>query len=292
MARTVRYSEADGDYIKIGGRIYPASDMTSDDVSDVLSRAQRDYDDEQEKIELAKLRRRGIEILSELPENPTIEDIHRAFVPSEGPAESQAGELVRAMMYLLYRCYNDGDVFYDGYGREIASSSAKFIYENVEPSQSLFKEIVIEELTGQEYCNALEELSGIVLDYIFANEETFAVPRIEDSRIKSKEAEEFFDEFLDDTYEFELDISGDIEDVFIASDLISMEDVYDNLFVPAVEKAGISEGNILKKASDYYVLTDLRSSQYNKIESIWWDEVDNYIEYLEDTFEDELDSEY
>lgn len=40
------------------------------------------------------------------------------LVPAEGPAETVAGEIVRAANRLLYRCYNDGDVFWEDYGIE------------------------------------------------------------------------------------------------------------------------------------------------------------------------------
>lgn len=38
-----------------------------------------------------------------------------ALVPRSGKAKTVAGELVRAMMRILYRDFNDGDVWYSGF---------------------------------------------------------------------------------------------------------------------------------------------------------------------------------
>lgn len=40
------------------------------------------------------------------------------LVPAQGPAETVAGEIVRAANRLVYRALNDGDVFWEDYGIE------------------------------------------------------------------------------------------------------------------------------------------------------------------------------
>lgn len=40
------------------------------------------------------------------------------LVPAEGPAETVAGEIIRAANRLVYHALNDGDVFWDDYGIE------------------------------------------------------------------------------------------------------------------------------------------------------------------------------
>lgn len=50
------------------------------------------------------------------------------LVPDNGQADTLAGELVRAFMRLEYRWYNDGDVYFEGYGyTDTCSAPATFI---------------------------------------------------------------------------------------------------------------------------------------------------------------------
>lgn len=49
------------------------------------------------------------------------------LVPSEGPAETVEGELVRSINKILYRFYNDGDFWYTGYGCETAGPAAAYL---------------------------------------------------------------------------------------------------------------------------------------------------------------------
>ena len=49
------------------------------------------------------------------------------LVPAQGKADTVAGELVRAMMRILYRDYNDGDLFYEGYGKETCGGSVVYL---------------------------------------------------------------------------------------------------------------------------------------------------------------------
>ena len=63
-------------------------------------------------------------------ENIWIEKLNELFeelVPSAGPAETKAGELVRAVSRIGYRFYNDGDKIGVGYGNETCNSAARFI---------------------------------------------------------------------------------------------------------------------------------------------------------------------
>ena len=60
--------------------------------------------------------------------------INKAFqllVPSSGKATTVAGELVRAMMKIMYRDYNDGDVFYEGSGIETCAACVAYICETM-----------------------------------------------------------------------------------------------------------------------------------------------------------------
>lgn len=55
------------------------------------------------------------------------------LVPREGPAETVAGELTRAMNRIIYRWRNDGDRVGVGYGMETCNAAARYIIQKAEP---------------------------------------------------------------------------------------------------------------------------------------------------------------
>lgn len=59
----------------------------------------------------------------------TIDELFELLVPSSGAAETVAGELVRAIMRMLYRDSNDGDKFFMGYGIETCGGSAQYLLD-------------------------------------------------------------------------------------------------------------------------------------------------------------------
>ena len=68
-------------------------------------------------------------------EGPAFDELSVLFkklVPSNGPAETVEGEMVRAMNRIIYRCYNDGDVIGKGYGKETVDPSAKWLVSRKE----------------------------------------------------------------------------------------------------------------------------------------------------------------
>ena len=69
--------------------------------------------------------------LSEMTGNidDILDAVYDFLVPQSGKCDSVAGELVRAIMRVMYRDWNDGDVFYDGYGRETCLPSVAYIIE-------------------------------------------------------------------------------------------------------------------------------------------------------------------
>jgi ATP-dependent protease HslVU (ClpYQ) peptidase subunit len=49
-----------------------------------------------------------------------------------GPAETEGGELCRAMMRVMYRWENDGDQIMEGYGKETCNAAARSILDKLE----------------------------------------------------------------------------------------------------------------------------------------------------------------
>jgi len=51
------------------------------------------------------------------------------LVPSSGKCETLEGETLRAINRIIYRYYNDGDYWFDGYGIETAGPAESFLRE-------------------------------------------------------------------------------------------------------------------------------------------------------------------
>ena len=94
------------------------------------------------------------------------------LVPSSGPSKSVEGEMLRAMNRLVYRWYNDGDRFWEGYGTETAGPAHSFLVnssqinrEEQRKLEALFDAVV--GVYGDEvYEKMLDEVAELVLSYI------------------------------------------------------------------------------------------------------------------------------
>lgn len=62
-------------------------------------------------------------------EGGDIDAFFKNLVPASGKADTKAGELIRATMRLLYRDYNDGDVYFSGYGIETCGAAASYLVD-------------------------------------------------------------------------------------------------------------------------------------------------------------------
>lgn len=61
-----------------------------------------------------------------------LEKLHKKYVPSYGKAKSVYGEILRAYARLVYRFYNDGDMFFKGYGVDTCGSSLLYLSDTID----------------------------------------------------------------------------------------------------------------------------------------------------------------
>ena len=97
-----------------------------------------------------------------------IEALFKLAVPPSGQCDSVAGEIIRAMMKILYRDYNDGDVFYEGYGRETCLPAVAYLIE-MEPYEGIledFEHIAEDRLHDDEYTSSLNNIADTICDFI------------------------------------------------------------------------------------------------------------------------------
>lgn len=193
------------------------------------------------------------------------------LVPPSGKADTEAGEIVRAMMRLLYRDYNDGDLFYSGYGYETCAPAASYVADRVNLYDD-FEEIAEKGLTGDKYTEALEDITAKVIIYLREHEELLAVTNTSD----------MFDsptEWLEDHaygYEYDLDVPEgcDYRDfVYFVQDIASNFD-----------KAYVDD-----RFRDYIVIRDLSAEEYDELDHHFYSWVEEWMEENapEEEYEDE-----
>lgn len=131
--------------------------------------------EEDEKLAaLEKAKEEGKKVLAEIEKTEGEDFVEKAFdilVPSSGSADTLGGELIRAINKIMYRDFNDGDVFYEGYGIETCGAPATFIAETIPECDEKLIEIATDALEDDDYTDALKEIADIIENYIRLNPE-------------------------------------------------------------------------------------------------------------------------
>ena len=91
------------------------------------------------------------------------EYLFNELVPKYGKSETKAGEIIRALMRIMYGAYNDSQVFYEGDGKDLFGNAARFL-KDMGYGEYLDKAI---DLIGDAYIDAMEiVIENIVRDLI------------------------------------------------------------------------------------------------------------------------------
>lgn len=119
------------------------------------------------------------------------------LVPCSGKAESLAGEIVRAMMRISYRNWNDGDHVGVGYGKETCNPAARFLINKLPKDISALVLAIWGMYSDEAYDAVLDVLVGKVADYVNGHPE-----------LRTTETEDMFSfrdehEDVDDSWEDE-----------------------------------------------------------------------------------------
>lgn len=140
------------------------------------------------------------------------------LVPSSGKSKYYGGELIRAISKILYRDFNDGDVFYEGYGIETCGSAVAYLCDKLPELESMFEDIAMRNLTESAYTKELNKIADAIVDEIFDDPEEAVTRNSEDylsydgeKFIKDHEWEPKYELYFDypDNIQYHLD-KGDI----------------------------------------------------------------------------------
>ena len=135
------------------------------------------------------------------------------LVPGSGNAETVEGELLRAINRIVYRWYNDGDKFFEGYGTETAGPAHSYLVNSGSPISSQLDRIFGEiagSFNDKAYEAGIQRALGIILDYVEKQEaEDSLTPNKEDmfdynSEFEDEEEDDYgwddYDDEEDDDY--------------------------------------------------------------------------------------------
>ena len=97
------------------------------------------------------------------------------YMPKQGEGETVASQIVTAVNKLLYKWYNDGDVFdnthhLEGWANDL-SDYANWLYENTKDSWKILNKIV-DCTTESEYEDLLQELADKLLNEEYLAEQS------------------------------------------------------------------------------------------------------------------------
>lgn len=142
----------------------------------------------------SNLKENGKKLLEDLKNQIDIysfEDLYNHFVPEQGTADTTAGELLRAMNFLLRRGWNGGDIFYrNDIGAPTLPGSAVFIGMVDDSLMKDFIGIVEEEMEDVAYLNELEAIKDKLVKWLVdENQDLF----VEDNDIDSRNLEDLYE---------------------------------------------------------------------------------------------------
>ena len=225
-------------------------------------------------------------------QNEIIDQIRRSYdpietafdllVPGSGPAETVAGELVRAMMRLLYRDYNDGDIFYEGYGIETCADAVAYLSEIGEDKldvnfYSKFADIAERNIRDSQYTAKLTDISNDLIEALLDHEELFREKNTTD--YQDFNGEQFIEqEGWEPRYDYDVSIPENVMYHLEKGDISERDLEWE-----------IQEWEYLRDAdisveTDIIYIYELKREEYDEIEG-------NMYKWLEQ-YGEELDSEY
>lgn len=253
----------------------------------------------QEKAEKAEAERRAqlaekakdllAEIKADTGSEDTINAVFHACVPSSGKSDNLAGELARAMERISYRDFNDGDVFYDGYGLETCGEAAAFIMTHVPEFSDAFLSIAERALMDDSYTDAINNIREELGQYILSNTHLLAEPTgdmFED--YDEGMLAEIKDSLPRETYD--VDTSGEYIERLIESGAISYDDIeewIEDILGNCVEYG--SDAYVNRWAHDAFEIRDLTPSEYRIVEDEFDETFYRWVEEAYKEHEDEIE---
>lgn len=130
-----------------------------------------------------------------------LNELFEELVPASGKAATVAGEIVRAMMRISYRNWNDGDHIGAGYGRETCNPAARYLAAKCGEEVGSLVSAIWGIENDKAYDLILEQLEAAVLGYLEQHPELKAAENREDM-FDYRDASEDVDTYDEDEDEY------------------------------------------------------------------------------------------
>lgn len=199
------------------------------------------------------------------------------LVPSSGKANTVAGELIRAIQRVLYRNYNDGDVFYTGYGLETCAPSVAYIMDTLDNYEinDTFYSVANADLTDSAYAKKLNKVATCILDDLYDDRYMFAETPNNSRNYTSSTLDAIIEN--DKNHEFEIYL-GDVES-YVDNGCISYSDVKSFLN----DLCSCYGGDVYESYGSF-TIQNLGGEQVEQWEEMYDKELESYIEELESEY--------
>ena len=183
------------------------------------------------------------------------------YLPPQGEGDTKATQLVTAVTKLIYKWYNDGDVYDNNYGMDgwcnDLSSYANWIYNNYRQSQSILNKIK-DVFTDGAYEDILMKLAAFCFDNDFLAEEN---KKPADGSIYTESGPFSFSEYTDDEDDEYYDDDDEYDDIYNATEIepddeVTASDEWEMLQTKSVEDSDgfMTDYTLYKhKSEDRYI---------------------------------------
>ena len=233
---------------------------------------------------MAAAREKYKDVFAIIAEKGSITDImnklHELLVPESGEAETVAGELVRAMMRILYRDWNDGDKFFAGYGLETCGGSAEFLLDKGFDRVAAIVEDGMRYMDNDDaYTEAINELANDVIQYINNNPDCVG----ELNEVDSREYDYDFIEENQPMYDYDFMLPYEVQK-FLEAGHVSTREI-ESILEDNLQGNRITFDSI-DCSDDYVYIYELTYDGYQQCEEFEMYD-DSYWSYYIDEWEDE-----
>lgn len=214
-----------------------------------------------------------------------IDSFFEELVPSSGKADTKAGELIRAMMRILYRDYNDGDKFNEGYGLETCGPAAAYLIQNDftdlrDYAEEKHEEGMFTDDNDEEYTDFLNSVAEQVITYIEQNPQLLIEPNDEDMlETDTTELKE-----LEPTTDFEVEIPYEVEEHIEAGNIDYNDVLWEVQSWDYCENA--------ERYGDAIMIPDVNKEIYEELSRSMDKNMEYYAEELNDEYGDPNEEDY
>ena len=270
------------------GNLEISEDLTEDDAEDRRAEERQKRADAKEKKSNGLVSKAKEILSSGAYASDVLNELFEISVPNSGKASTVGGEIVRAAVRVIYRCLNDGDVPFMGYGIETCGGSYAYLINTCdsigdvlyEKAGAISNSSDPEEEWGDFVVNT--GISTPVVEFLESNVKLFSVANTEDSRT--------YDASMMEDIEPKFDAEFDLPDELVAHIEAGHVDLDDILAdIESNEYTYLGDTGYVRGHRGYIDFYDIPHEQYQELEYNVYTLFDAWIDNLNDEYGSDFD---